>query len=102
VCLEGGRSAYAIDVQRAYLDEARKRLAGSSADADWTIAEWDLILTALADDMMSAGDRVDWIAKRHLLEQYIEAEGAKWGDPIMQSLDLAYHDVDAEAGLYFG
>ncbi len=25
-----------------------------------------------------------------------------WNDPYIQSLDLAYHDVDPEAGLYYG
>lgn len=102
VCLEGGRSAYAIDIQRAYLEEARKRLAGLSADADWTLNEWDTILTDLSDNITSAADRVDWIAKRQMLEQYMAAEGMQWGDPIMQSLDLAYHDVDPDSGLYYG
>lgn len=45
---------------------------------------------------------VDWAAKHWLLDQFREAEDARWRDPVMQSLDLAYHDLDPEEGLYYG
>ena len=32
----------------------------------------------------------------------MQSEGVKWDDPIMQSLDLAYHDLDPESGLFAG
>jgi proteasome accessory factor A len=100
--MDGAPSAYAIDVQRLYLNEAKRRLAGSSPDADWTLSEWETVLNDLADDIMRCTDRVDWVAKRKLLEQFMAEEGCNWSDPSMQSLDLAYHDVDLEAGLYHG
>jgi proteasome accessory factor A len=102
VTLEDGTTVSAVDVQRMYLQEAQCRLAGSSPDADWALAEWRQALDDLDRDIMLARDRVDWVAKRHLLEQYMEAEGIGWDDPFMQSLDLAYHDVDPDAGLYYG
>jgi proteasome accessory factor PafA2 len=102
VTLEDGTTASAVDVQRMYLQEAQCQLAGSSADADWALAEWRQVLDDLDRDIMLARDRVDWVAKRSLLEQYMEAEGIGWDDPFMQSLDLAYHDVDPESGLYYG
>jgi len=102
VTLDDGRTIPAIDVQRVYLREAQRRLAGSSPDADWALAEWSVVLDALERDILLAGDRVDWIAKRRLLEQYMEEEGVGWDDPMMQSLDLAYHDLDPETGLYLG
>ncbi len=102
VTRDDGRTIYAIDVQRLYVQEARRRFAGASEDADWIIAEWERILDDLADDIWLAADRVDWVAKRRLLEQYMQEEGVRWDNPIMQSLDLAYHDVDPEAGLYLG
>jgi proteasome accessory factor PafA2 len=100
--LDGAPSVYAIDIQRLYLNEAKKRLAGLSPDDDWTLVEWEAVLNDLADDIMRCADRVDWVAKRKLLEQFMAEEGASWNDPIMQSLDLAYHDVDPEVGLYYG
>jgi Pup amidohydrolase len=102
VDLADGTTASAVDVQRMYLQEAQCALAGSTPDADWTLAEWRHVLDDLDRDIMLARDRVDWVAKRGLLEQYMETEGIGWDDPFMQSLDLAYHDVDPEQGLYYG
>ena len=99
---ENGRSLYAIDIQRAYLQEAQRRYLGSSEDTDWVLSEWDTVLTDLCEDLTVAGDRVDWIAKRTLLEQFMEAEKVGWDAPVMESLDLAYHDVDPEQGLFYG
>ena len=45
---------------------------------------------------------VDWITKKWLLETFMEAEGLSWDDPWLQSLDLEYHNIDPEKGLFFG
>jgi Pup amidohydrolase len=102
VTLTDGRTISAIDLQRLYLAEAKCRLVGLSEDTDWTLAEWQGILDTLERNVTRAADRVDWVAKRTLLEQFMEQEGIGWEDPTMQSLDLAYHDVDPEVGLYHG
>ena len=98
----GGPSVTAIEIQRIYLDEARKRLAGRDEDTDWTLTEWAATLDALETDPLSLADRLDWAAKSKLLDAFRQEEGLAWNDPYMQSLDLAYHDVDPEAGLYYG
>ncbi len=100
--VEGGQRLSAIELQRVYAAEARVRLAGSSADADWTLDEWDRVLDDLETDWTLVADRVDWAAKRMLLEQFMKAESLTWQSPMMQSLDLAYHDIDPSAGLYYG
>lgn len=99
--LEDGRTMRAIDLQRLYLRDAQKLLAGSDPDTDWTLREWERVLGDLEQDPFLAEDRVDWVAKRRLLETYIEAEGLWWEDPMLRSLDLEYHNVDPEAGLYY-
>jgi proteasome accessory factor A len=100
--LHNGRSISAISVQRHYLEEAGARLAGTSQDADWTLAEWERVLDDLERDPRTTADRVDWAAKRRLLKQFMDAEGLGWGDDYLQSIDLAYHDLDPETGLYTG
>lgn len=92
----------ALEIQRIYLEEAKKRFAGQDEDTDWTLAEWTTTLDALETDPLSCADRLDWAAKYKLLNAFREEEGLAWNDPYMQSLDLAYHDVDPEAGLYYG
>src|SRR5207249_1165906 len=99
---EDGSPVSAIDVQRLYLSQAKKRLGGTTEETDFALKEWELALDALECDIMTAKDRIDWIAKRNLLEEFMKTEGVGWDDPIMQSLDLAYHDLDPESGLYAG
>lgn len=43
---------------------------------------------------------VDWAAKRAMIQSFIEDEAASWTDPIVQSLDLEYHRLDKDQGLY--
>jgi proteasome accessory factor A len=99
--LEDGRTMRATDLQRIYLKDAQSLLAGSDPDTDWALREWQRVLDDLDEDPFQAADRVDWVAKRQLLETYIEAEGLWWEDPMLRSLDLEYHNIDPEAGLYY-
>ncbi|MBW3625340.1 MAG: proteasome accessory factor PafA2 family protein [Armatimonadetes bacterium] len=102
VPLADGRTIPAVDLQRVYLAAARERLAGRDDETDWIINEWEAILDGLESDPRALADRLDWVAKRNLLETYGEAEALTWADPILQSLDLEYHNVDPDAGLYYG
>jgi proteasome accessory factor A len=40
------------------------------------------------------------VTKKWLLEKFIEEEGLEWNDPWIQSLDLEYHNLNPERGLY--
>jgi len=91
----------AVDVQRVYLAAAKERLGGRGADTDWTLREWERTLDALESDPLSLGDRLDWVAKRALLADYVESEGVGWDDETLPSFDLAYSDVDPDEGLYY-
>lgn len=99
---QGGPPITAIEIQRIYLAEAQKRLAGLDDDTDWTLSEWAWILDVLEKDPLSLSEHLDWVAKYTLLNGFREEEGLKWTDPHVQSLDLAYHNVDPEQGLYYG
>jgi proteasome accessory factor PafA2 len=98
--LEDGRTLRAPDLQRIYLRDAQALLAGADPETDWVLAEWERVLDDLEADPHRAEDRVDWVAKRRLLESYLEAEGVWWEDPVVRSLDLEYHNLDPEEGLF--
>ena len=100
--LTDGHELSAVAIQRRFLSEAKQAFAGQSSETDWVIAEWEQVLKDLEIGPEAVADRVDWAAKLQLLEQFRIAEGKEWGDPVMQSLDLAYHDVDHETSLYDG
>lgn len=99
--LEDGRTMRATDIQRIYLQDAQKLLAGADPETDWVLREWELLLHDLERDVYLTEDRLDWVAKRRLLETYIEAEGLWWEDETIRSLDLEYHNVDPDFGLYY-
>lgn len=90
----------AIDVQRHYLQSTQNYFAGRDAETDWILKEWETVLNALEDEPETLADRLDWIAKRQLLQLYLESEGFTWDNPALFALDLAYHDIDPERGLY--
>ena len=89
----------AIEVQRAYLKGVCEL---NLPHADWVLNEWAEALDTLERDPLEMADRVDWVAKKSLLDQFIEAEELSWRDDqtFLQSLDLAYSNVDPEVGLY--
>src|SRR5438270_5631043 len=106
--LKDGRKISAIEVQRIYLRAASKMEAESptaspvrTEDRQWILREWENVLNDLERDAMSTRDRVDWAAKKFLLNALQEEEKLSWNDPWLQSIDLEYHNVDRESGLYY-
>jgi hypothetical protein len=100
--LKDGRKISAIDVQRIYLHAARK-LWRDPPDHEhaWILREWENVLNDLERDPMATRDRVDWAAKKFLLEALQQEEKLSWGDPWLQSIDLEYHNLDLDRGLYY-
>lgn len=102
VKLANGDTMPAVDLQRVYLEAAQRHLAGRDERTDWVLGEWDYALTGLEANPMLLDDRVDWVAKRKLLEMYRQEEKVSWHHDVMQSLDLEYHNINPESGLYYG
>ena len=98
--LTDGRTISGLDVQREYLAAAMKRLRDRDPDTDWVLANWDRVLTDLERDPMLCRDRLDWVAKKWMLDAFVEAEKLSWDDPWLQSLDLEYHNVRRDEGLF--
>ena len=46
--------------------------------------------------------RLDWVTKLWLLETFMREERIGWDDPWLASLDLEYHNVNPERGLFLG
>ncbi len=106
--LKDGHKISAIEVQRIFL-RAASRIDPSSTgedeagmqDRQWILNEWEKILDDLERDAMSTRNRVDWAAKKFLLNALQEEEKLNWSDPWLQSIDLEYHSVDLDSGLYY-
>ena len=98
--LQDGRKISAIDVQRLYLEAARAHCAADEETA-WLLREWELVLDDLALDFWRCRDRIDWVAKKFLLTTFRESEQLDWSDPWLQSIDLEYHNLSLQDGLYY-
>ena len=101
VRLENGKTVEALDVQWRFLDAAGKYLQGRDPEIDWLLENWSFTLESLRTNPMALVGGVDWVTKRWLLETFAEAEGLKWDDPWLLSLDLEYHNIDPARGLFF-
>ena len=99
--LTDGRKISAIDVQRLYLAAARKSGEPLDAETKWLLQEWEDVLNDLERDLLLCRDRVDWVAKKELLEALRKEEDLSWTDPWLQSIDLEYHNILPESGLYY-
>lgn len=97
--LRDGRKISAIDVQRLYLSAARQKGAPDE-ETRWLLDEWERVLNDLQTDVAGCGDRLDWVAKKFLLTTFRDEQKLEWSDPWLQSIDLEYHNVARESGLY--
>ena len=98
--LRDGRKISAIDVQRLYLSAAQK-VDHNDEERGWILREWESALNDLERDVMLCRDRVDWAAKKFLLNELQGEEKLQWSDPWLQAIDLEYHNIDLERGLYY-
>ena len=102
VRMRNGKTISAIDLQRRYLEAAQRYLGRRDAQTDMVLTEWDRTLNDLEHDPLSTADRLDWSAKKVLYQQYVDETGVSWKDDILQSLDLEYHNVNPNVGLFYG
>jgi proteasome accessory factor A len=102
VPLMDGRVLSGVELQEVYCEAAQRSLAGSDEETDWLLREWQDTLAWLARDRSRLVGKLDWVTKLWLLESFAQAERIGWDDPWLASLDLEYHNVDPESGLFLG
>lgn len=103
VKLAGGGSMPAIEIQRAYLRAAQNLYASRdlSPPIKELLVRWEAVLDRLERDPMELRTELDWVAKRHVIESYMDRKGCSWSDPRVALMDLQYHDLRPAKGLYF-
>ncbi|MCS5635317.1 MAG: depupylase/deamidase Dop [Myxococcota bacterium] len=101
--LDNGKRMTAVQIQSEFLEMAlsyasTKHLDSTTLDV---LEKWQHVMTCLQRDPMELGREIDWVAKRLLLESFIERKGLDWEDSRVQMLDLQYHDTRPDKGLYY-
>ena len=101
--LTNGQSTSSIDLQRRYLQAAYDFY--NTRDLPPTTKEilvtWEQILNRLEQDPMQLGRELDWVAKQQMIQSYMDRKGCGWQDPRVALLDLQYHDMRPDKGLYY-
>jgi proteasome accessory factor A len=104
VRLATGRELSAIEIQTEYYERVVRFLDRRGMDevAARIVAEWGSALEALRSGQPdSLAAKVDWVAKYLLIERYRAKNGMTMSHPRIALMDLAYHDVNRDRGLYY-
>lgn len=105
VPLNNGKKYSALELQKEYLDLAHRYYSTRpmSPEAADILQKWEYVLTKLEEEPMQLHREIDWIIKLRLLQAYGERTQLSpeaSGDRMLM-LDLQYHDIRREKGLYF-
>jgi proteasome accessory factor A len=100
VRLKDGGTATAIEIQQRYC-EAAARLRDAPPWAADVVSLWAAVLDQLAKEPRQLARRLDWVMKRELIESYMTRKSIDWDDPRIALMDLQFHDLRLDRGLYY-
>ncbi|MEW6349276.1 MAG: proteasome accessory factor PafA2 family protein [Thermodesulfobacteriota bacterium] len=113
--LASGRRATAIDIQTRFLEKAREYQSTNGfqdiPSVEWILESWEYALSGLEhlqlsedlrieDDPLDLTRRLDWVLKLWLLNHYRTGKGHGWDLTKLRVLDLQYHNVLPEQGVF--
>ena len=103
VRLANGREASALEIQSEYYNRARRyqESKGLSPLEDQALDMWEHCLTGLESDPWKLERECDWIIKHHLIERYRAKNQIPLTHPKVALIDLQYHDVNRQRGLFY-
>jgi proteasome accessory factor A len=103
VRLANGREASAFEIQSEYLTRALRYAdqKGLNPLEQQALDMWEHCLTGIEKDPLSLDRECDWVIKHNLIEAYRERHGLALTDPKVALMDLQYHDVNRERGLFY-
>ena len=107
VKLANGREVSALDIQGEYFSKAkdfaeRRGLIEAEPTVARVLELWERTLAAVESQDLSVIDReIDWAIKRSLIERYRAKHNLALDSPRVAQLDLAYHDINRDRGLYY-
>ena len=101
--LENGKRLSGVEMQWEYLECAKQYFEQAESDpvTDQIMARWEYVLTCLEADPMQLDRELDWVIKKKLIETYVASRQLKWNSAKVLMLDLQYHNIRPELGLYY-
>ena len=105
VKLVNGRELSAFEIQTEYFEKAvafADRHGIQTGVTARVLDLWGRSLSAIhSGDLAAVGREIDWVAKYQLIERYRAKHDLSLGSARVAQLDLAYHDIRRDRGLYY-
>ena len=101
--LASGREASAFEIQAEYLERAQRFAEHNDLNPEEkkALAMWEHCMQAIEHDPLTLDREVDWVIKYHLLQRYKAKHQIELADPRAALLDLQYHDVNQNRGVFY-
>ena len=103
VRLANGREVSALDIQSEYLSRAIRFAEHHELSPleEKALGMWEHCLTTIENDPLKLDREVDWVIKHNLVQAYRDRHGLDLSDPKVALVDLQYHDVNRDRGLFY-
>jgi proteasome accessory factor A len=105
VRLSNGRELSALQIQSEYLERAQAFADREGLDDPihkQVLDLWERTLRAIGSgDLSLVETEIDWVIKHRLISSYMAKHGLPMEHPRIAQLDLAYHDVNRQRGLFY-
>lgn len=103
VRLASGREMTALEIQSDLLARALRyaETRGLPDDELRALEMWEETMAQMEVDPFVMGRQLDWVIKYNLIEQYRKKHGIELGHPRVALLDLQYHDIRTDSGVFY-
>jgi proteasome accessory factor A len=106
VRLANGRELSALQIQTEFLERVRDFADRRGLTEDPIHARvldlWTRTVTAVeSGDLSSIEREIDWVIKLRLVERYMAKHDLSLSSPRIAQIDLAYHDITRDRGLFY-
>jgi proteasome accessory factor A len=101
--LANSREVSAIDIQCEFLNRALRfnEKYGFNPTETHALNMWKTTMEKLEKDPFGLNREIDWVIKYNLIENYRRRHRIGLAHPKVALLDLQYHDVNPNRGIYF-
>jgi proteasome accessory factor A len=103
ILLDDGSTISPIALQWEYWSAAQRYCTTFPVEA-WApdiLCKWAHVLRHLEQDPLALARELDWVIKWRLLTSYMDRYKCSWDSAQVTMLDLQYHDIRREKGLYY-
>jgi len=103
--LTDGRRLTAVELQQTYIDAVRGHVGGvieATAEVESILDLWQRGVDAVrTQDFSAVQTELDWAIKHRVVMRYQRKLDCELDDPRLARLELAFHDISPERGLFY-